>query len=284
MGWNERLLNALRAHGLVVRDFRLVLPRHATRTYDQRDPADLRGLVWHQALSYGYGQRTVEAIAKYHVGPRSHLCPGGAPGFAYTLAVDGDGTVYLCQPVELATWSHGQKLVPDANSALIGVCALGHYAWTGSDGKLNPADTPPPPQEAALVRVWLACRAVWGWAVDGANGGLLGHEDLGKPSCPGDRLEAVKDALRAGQPPPPLVDSTTLTGRAQVAYRQGCLAALGYALGLAGIDGEDGPTTHEAVRVFQGDYGLVVDGKWGARTEAKMQELMLSRYPLVAPR
>lgn len=284
MGWNERLLNALRAHGLMVRDFRNVLAKHPTRTYAQRNPERLRGLVWHQALSYGYGQGTVEAIARYHVGPNSHLKEGGAPGFAYTLAVDGDGMVYLCQPVELATWSHGQKLVPDANSTLIGVCALGHYAWTGTDGRLNPADTPPPPQEAALVRVWLACRAVWGWAADGANGGLLGHEDLGKPSCPGDRLEAVQGALRASQPLPPLVDSTTLSGRAQVAYRQGCLASLGYALGLAGIDGKDGPTTREAVRVFQEDYTLDTDGKWGSWTEAKMQALMLARYPRVLPR
>jgi hypothetical protein len=64
-------------------------------------------MVWHQALCYGYGYRTVENIARYHISAVSHLKAGGAPGFAYTMAVDTDGTVYLANGVDVATWSHG---------------------------------------------------------------------------------------------------------------------------------------------------------------------------------
>lgn len=282
MDWTDRLISNLKAHGLTVRDVRGFLAKHATLRYAERDPSKLRGMVWHQAMSYGYGQQTVEAIAKYHVGPTSHLKSGGAPGFAYTLAVDADGTVFVCQPVELATWSHGQKLVPDANTRLMGVCALGAYTYTGGDGLQVRKDEPPTPQEAALVRVWQAAQALWGWASDAPSGGLLGHHDLGKPSCPGERLETVQRALRAGTALPDVLDTLTLTGRAQVVARQACLKALGFGLGFAGVDGKDGPVTASAVRAFQYSYDLIADGRWGPRTEAEMRAIMLERYPRTA--
>lgn len=279
--WTDRLLRAFADAGLTVRDVRADLPRHATRTYATRDPEHIRGMVWHQALCYGYGYRTVENIARYHISAVSHLKAGGAPGFAYTMAVDADGTVYLANGVDVATWSHGQHLVPDANAALVGVCALGWYSYTDAQGVLHAGDEPPPPQEAALIRVWQAARTVWGWASDQHAGGLLGHEDLGKPSCPGNRLNAVQDALRAGHAPPPLVGSLALTGHARLSYQQGCLAALGYDLGPSGVDGQDGPATRAAVTAYQQAHGLVPDGKWGVLTEASVLAEMRARYPHV---
>lgn len=280
MDWTGRLMEKLVAHGLVVKDVRAVLAKHPTRTYATRDPGGLRGMVWHQALSSGYGQRTVEAIARYHVSANSHLKPGGAPGFAYTLAVDGDGTVFLAQSVDVATWSHGQPRIPDANHALIGVCALGRYTYRDADGVDHPFDEPPPSQEAALVRVWLAAQDLWGWAVDAPRGGLLDHDDLGKPSCPGERLEAVHNALRARLPLPSLVSSLSLTGRARIAYQQCCLASLGLSLGPSGMDGEMGEATRGAITSFQRARGLVVDGVWGPKTEAAMVQAMRARYPV----
>lgn len=282
MDWTFDLTNALRAQGLDVVSLRGELPTHATRTYDRRDPGKMRGMVIHQALSQGYGLATVQAIARYHVGSNSHLKAGGAPGFAYTLAVDADGTVYVCNDVETATWSHGQKLVPDANSTLMGVCALGFYGYTDGAGAQHLADVPPPPQEAALVRVWLACQSLWGWEPNAVHGGLMGHEDLGKASCPGDRLSAVKASIRSGQPLPALVDSRTLEGRAQAVYRQACLAALRYPLGSSGVDGKAGPATAEAIRMFQTDYHLDQSGVWSDETEARMAMIMLARYPRLA--
>lgn len=285
MDWTADLITAMLAHGVVVRDLRGTLATHPTRTYATRDPSKIRGVVVHQALSYGYGVKTVDAIARYHVSPNSHLKSGGAPGFAYTLAVDANGDVFVCQDVETATWSHGQNLIPDANSAFMGVCALGYYTYADGTGRVQRFDTPPPAQEAAIVRVWLAAKALWGWSGWSAHDArpcLLGHQDLGKPSCPGERLHSVLEAITAGRPLPALVDSATLTGRAQVAYRQACLRTLGYPLGSAGVDGKAGPATAEAIRMFQTDYHLSQSGAWSDETEAQMAMIMLAQYPRTA--
>jgi peptidoglycan hydrolase-like protein with peptidoglycan-binding domain len=44
------------------------------------------------------------------------------------------------------------------------------------------------------------------------------------------------------------------------------LLSLGYSVGSSGIDGDFGSATRSAVRAFQSDYGLAVDGIVGPRT------------------
>ncbi len=44
------------------------------------------------------------------------------------------------------------------------------------------------------------------------------------------------------------------------------LVSLGYGVGSSGIDGRFGPATRSAVRAFQSDHGLAVDGIVGPRT------------------
>lgn len=273
------LMQAIQGHGLVMKDVRAILAKHPTRIYAHRDTADLRGVVVHQALTLGYGQRAIEAIARYHVSDRSHLKDGGAPGFAYTMAIDGDGTLYLTQPLTATTWSHGQRKVPDANTALIGVCLLGRYSYTDSAGRLVQHDTPPPPQEAALAGLWRVCESLWHWTSPGPDGGLLSHRDLGKGSCPGDRLVAVQQAIRAGLPIPSPVSALDLSGESRVKYQQACLASLSYPLGPGWIDGVEGNATKAAIATFQHDHDLEADGIWGPITDAKMRQVMVMKYP-----
>lgn len=42
------------------------------------------------------------------------------------------------------------------------------------------------------------------------------------------------------------------------------------------VDGDFGPKTHEALKTFQSKHGLVVDGKYGAKSRAKMDEVLKS--------
>ena len=51
-----------------------------------------------------------------------------------------------------------------------------------------------------------------------------------------------------------------------VAEMQGVLERLGYDLGSCGVDGDFGRMTEKAVKVFQKDHGLTVDGICGPRT------------------
>lgn len=53
---------------------------------------------------------------------------------------------------------------------------------------------------------------------------------------------------------------------------QQALKALGYSIGSTGVDGKMGPSTESAIRKFQKDTGLAVDGIVGPKTAAKISE------------
>ena len=270
-GWTDRLVSALRVQGVRVVDLRGALATHETRRYKTRPGEGLRGLVVHQAQSRSYGQQAVEAIARYHVSPKSHLAEGGAPGFAYTLALDADGTVYVAWDVEVKTWSHGGGSVEDANSALLGLCCLGDYAAPGHAG-----GAPPPTQERALQRVWTACASVWGWeartAPGAALGGILTHADLGKPACPGSRLALVVGALRWGRGLPPSGPSEAHPWTTQVYWRQAWLSAVAAVPGSIVVDGVWGLRSRGALAGWQAAHGLPADGIWSDDVERLIRE------------
>ena len=55
------------------------------------------------------------------------------------------------------------------------------------------------------------------------------------------------------------------------------LIFVGYSCGSAGADGDFGSSTDSAVRKFQKDNGLVVDGKYGASSKAKLEALVAEK-------
>lgn len=87
-------------------------------------------------------------------------------------------------------------------------------------------------------------------------------------------------------PPPKGVDVATLPGPGTNTYNikrgatgqsvsdlQARLQSLGYNLGKSGVDGDFGPATRRAVRQFQKDYGLSVDGIAGDQTMSALGKL-----------
>lgn len=54
---------------------------------------------------------------------------------------------------------------------------------------------------------------------------------------------------------------------------QTMLIACGYSCGSYGADGDFGSDSDKALRKFQGDYGLTVDGKYGAKSKAKLESV-----------
>lgn len=59
------------------------------------------------------------------------------------------------------------------------------------------------------------------------------------------------------------------------------LTYLGYSPGM--IDGIEGRNTQGAIRAFQADYGLTVDGIFGIGTEARIREVVASGEPPQQP-
>ena len=84
-------------------------------------------------------------------------------------------------------------------------------------------------------------------------------------------LEGVKAASR----------STLQLGSSgsDVVYLQESLVQLGYNLGTGGVDGKFGPATYIAVKAFQGDQGLVVDGIVGPKTWAALSSEVVTAGP-----
>lgn len=64
--------------------------------------------------------------------------------------------------------------------------------------------------------------------------------------------------------------SNTDTGDA-VTEMQNMLVALGYHVGAKGPDGVFGNTTDKAVRKFQAEHGLAIDGRYGPKTKVKLE-------------
>lgn len=54
---------------------------------------------------------------------------------------------------------------------------------------------------------------------------------------------------------------------------QTMLIACGYSCGSYGADGDFGSDSDKALRKFQGDYGLAVDGKYGSKSKAKLESV-----------
>lgn len=63
----------------------------------------------------------------------------------------------------------------------------------------------------------------------------------------------------------------------EVKTMQTMLIACGYSCGKYGADGEFGSDTDKALRKFQKDNGLEVDGKYGTKSKANLQEVYKSR-------
>lgn len=178
-------LKLLALPGMV--DSRKSLPKHATKRWASRDPEKIIGMCWHQALSH---DATARGVAKYHVGP-NHISLEGLPGIAYTLFVERDGTVRLCNSVDLKTPSQGTiSRVGDENADYLAVCFGGDFPGDGHDGTQWPTGE----QIDAGVALWAIARSAWGWS----RFDLIGHSRLGKAACPGHTLDHVIDEIRRG--------------------------------------------------------------------------------------
>lgn len=236
-------------------------------------------IAHHSAGNLLQGLDAAVRIAQYHSAPRKRDAEGrvvgggrGWPGGAYTYVVparpdvrDGRLVVYRCWPDEWVTWHTGAG----HNRRGVGVCVAGHYysrhAPNGG-GEARPDDTAMV-AFLGLVEDYLLPRHGLAWT------DVLGHFDCGKPTCPGDALEAIIRARRGE----PVIDLQDPAGERWPGpldtprRRQEALSRLGMHLGPGGVDGIWGEDSRGALEAFQLGRGLVADGVWGPLTERRVR-------------
>jgi len=78
-----------------VADGRKTLAHHATKRWSRRDPATIKGIVFHQSLEE---HASAAGNSKYHVGP-NHISADGLPGLAYCGFIEKSGQLYLANDV-----------------------------------------------------------------------------------------------------------------------------------------------------------------------------------------
>ncbi len=227
-------------------DGRRVLKKNSkAKKWKTRDPVKIKGLVLHQELGWG----TVEAVAKYHTSKNSHLRKGGVESIAYTFAIRKNGQIVLCNNLSKATWSQGFKGRPgDENSEFMSVMFEGLFQGEKVD---DPSAGEPNHQQllAGLV-LWQICREHWDWN----ENDLYGHFLFGKPSCPGNTLQTIVEAIRFNA-----------NNFSTVKSRQKALKELGFYKGK--VDGKWGPVSKGSLMHFQEKKDLSADGVWGPNTE-----------------
>jgi len=226
-----------------------VLPRNPDRQWGTRDPTGLRGLVFHQALSWG----SIEAVARYHLGP-NHISRDGLPSLSYTFAIRRNGAILMALDWEEKPFSQGDRnQTGDENAEFVSCCIEGMFH---GDGVTDPsAGEPTLDQIESVLRLWNAVRDRFKWT----NESIYGHFDFGKPSCPGATLSTLIRAIRF---PDPALSPKTHDG---VLGRQQALVGIGYPIAQLGTWG---PDSRAALTAFQTAHGLVPDGVWGPRTQA----------------
>ena len=151
-----------------------------------RDVDRLEGIVVHQALGGG----SIEGIAKYHIGAKSHLYAGGVESLAYTLAIRKDGQIVLANGLHKAPWAQGFRGIDgDENRKYIAVVLEGYLKYAGCQNETS--GEPTKEQVISLLILWGYCKELWKWDKDK----LFCHSDFGKASCPGSTIENLIKAL-----------------------------------------------------------------------------------------
>lgn len=161
--WQTNFSTALAAEPGIVNDLRGALSVRAghnqANPYPQRNVGRVDSAVIHYTA--GSPDATTEGIARYQIGPTSHLA---FPGIAYHMVANHDGSVDWCHDFDRRTWGSD-----GAGWNERGI----HIVYAGNVG-------PTSGQKAAIKE---AIRFAQGEL--GRELAVVGHKDTGSTSCPG---------------------------------------------------------------------------------------------------
>lgn len=227
-----------------------VLPWHNKRRWNKRAENRIDKIIIHQEL----GEGTIEQVNKYHVGP-NHISQRGCPHFAYHFGIRKNGEIVQANEFTDVTWhTKGQ------NSVAIGIMLVGNFNGPGYDLGTS---TPTAQQMQSLEQLVKYLQAKYHLT----NQEVYGHYHFGKRACPGDDVGQWIENYRNDLSQHPEIKTIPRTFE-EIQKR---LNHLGYDCGA--VDGIPGPRTSAAIRAFQSEYDLLVDGVVGPQTWKMLLEL-----------
>lgn len=227
------------------------LPWHATRRWASRDLSKIKKIVVHQEL----GEGSIEAVNNYHVSP-NHISSKGCPHFCYHYGIRKDGEIVQANELSSITWHVGNH-----NTESIGIMIQGNF-----DGPEYDLGTSEPTKEQIQSLGELVDYLIK--AFEFTNQDVYGHFHFGKPACPGYVLQKWVEEKRKD-----ISDDEVVKVEKTLKEIQKRLNKLGYAVGP--VDGIHGIKTLAAIRRFQKDQQLEVDGVVAPRTWQRLVNLTL---------
>lgn len=223
---------------------------HPTRKWGKRNLTRIKKIIVHQEL----GEATIEEVNRYHIGP-NHISQEGCPHFCYHYGIRKNGEVIQANELSSITWHCSGQ-----NTEAIGIMLVGNFNGPGYD-----LGTSEPTAEQLASLKALTQHLMENFNLTRQD--IYGHYHFGKPACPGFTLQTWVETIRA--------DISAIGKPAQIEKTlieiQKRLNQLGYAAGPE--DGIHGIKTLAAIRKFQADQGLTVDGVAGPVTWKKLLEL-----------
>lgn len=224
---------------------------HPTRRWASRQLSEIKKIIIHQEL----GEGSLENVNKYHISP-NHISSKGCPRICYHYGIRKNGEIVQLNELSSIVWhTKGQ------NKIAIGILLVGNFEGPGHNtGTREPSDE----QIAALDFLCKYLLEVFGFS----NQDLYGHYHFGKPACPGN---IIQDWIENKRNSILLTDQHDANIKKTVTEIQKRLNKLGYAVGVA--DGIMGVKTMAAIRKFQSDTQLTVDGIVGPQSWKKLISL-----------
>lgn len=223
---------------------------HPTRRWTPRDISRINKIIIHQEL----GESTIENVNHYHINP-NHISSRGCPHFCYHYGISKEGEIIQANELSSVTWH-----TKGENAVGVGIMFVGNFAGLGHE---SASDGPTPEQFASieyLVPYLLT-------TLNLSKQDVFGHYEFGKPACPGYKAQEWIEKFRNDLSDVPKATTVKMT----IKEIQERLNLLGYASGP--VDGIMGIKTRGAIRRFQFNNQLVVDGIVGPQTWKKLLSL-----------
>ncbi|MGQ8334910.1 peptidoglycan recognition protein family protein [Sunxiuqinia sp. A32] len=230
---------------MIIKNLIRELPWHPNRIWGKRELRQIKKIIIHQEM----GESSIEQVNKYHTKPgvQNHISEKGCPHFCYHYGIRKNGEIVQANELSDIVWHCSGQ-----NTSAVGIMLEGNFAGPGHElGTSAPTGEQLKAIEN-LVNFLLKSLQL-------SNYDVFGHYHFGKPACPG---YIIQEWIEKKRPETNFMNKVEVEKSATNVQK--LLKKLDYAVGKA--DGIMGVKTLAAIKNFQADHQLEVDGIVGPQT------------------